>query len=47
VQHPGATTSPKDFAVGKLTSHWPDGQGAIPRSATLVITREDGGVIGA
>ncbi len=47
IQHPGATTSPKDFAAGKINSAWPDGPGTIPRSATLVITREDGGVIGS
>ncbi|MGJ3263771.1 MAG: PhoX family protein [Salinarimonas sp.] len=47
VQHPGATTTEEDFAAGVLVSHWPDGGAATPRSATLVITREDGGVIGA
>jgi secreted PhoX family phosphatase len=47
VQHPGATTAPKDWAAGKLASHWPDGGSAIPRSATLVISREDGGVVGS
>ncbi|WP_444676880.1 PhoX family protein [Halomonas sp. E19] len=47
VQHPGATTSAEAFAAGELVSHWPDGGSAIPRSATLVITREDGGIIGA
>ncbi len=47
VQHPGATTSPADFAAGKYASNWPDGGAAVPRSATLVITRIDGGVIGA
>ena len=47
VQHPGATTSAEDFASGKFTSNWPDGSGRIPRSATVVITREDGGVIGS
>ncbi len=47
VQHPGATTSAEAFAEGELVSHWPDGGSAIPRSATLVITREDGGIIGA
>lgn len=47
VQHPGATTTAEDFANGTLTSYWPEGSGAIPRSATLVITREDGGIIGA
>lgn len=48
VQHPGATTSAEDFAAGKLSSRWPDGKAdSVPRSATVVITREDGGVIGA
>ncbi|MDZ7785245.1 MAG: PhoX family phosphatase [Halioglobus sp.] len=47
VQHPGASTSAKDFAAGKLASHWPEGGESTPRSATLVITREDGGKIGA
>jgi len=46
VQHPGGHTSAEEFAQGRLGSHWPDGGSAIPRSATLVITREDGGVIG-
>lgn len=47
VQHPGATTTEDAFAEGRFTSHWPEGGSAIPRSATLVITREDGGIIGA
>ncbi|KGJ21387.1 PhoX family protein [Paracoccus sanguinis] len=47
LQHPGATTSPEDYAAGKFSSNYPDGNGAIPRSVTLVITRDDGGVIGA
>ncbi|MFN3891513.1 MAG: PhoX family protein [Beijerinckiaceae bacterium] len=47
VQHPGANTSAEDFAAGKFASNWPDGAGRVPRSATVVITREDGGVIGA
>lgn len=47
VQHPGSTTSAEDFAAGKLRSHWPDGGDQVPRSATLVITRADGGKIGA
>jgi hypothetical protein len=47
VQHPGATTAAKPFAAGDFASHWPEGGSAIPRSATLVITREDGGIIGA
>jgi hypothetical protein len=47
VQHPGATTSAQDFAAGKLISDWPRRGGAVPLSATVVITRDDGGVIGA
>ena len=46
IQHPGATTSAEDFAAGRLTSNWPDGGNSIPRSATIVITKNDGGVIG-
>jgi len=46
VQHPGGDTSAEDFAAGRFTSHWPDGGNALPRSATVVITRNDGGVIG-
>ncbi|MDW8444814.1 MAG: DUF839 domain-containing protein [Acetobacteraceae bacterium] len=45
VQHPGATTTAEEFAEGKLRSRWPDGHG-VPRSATVVITKDDGGVIG-
>ncbi len=37
VQHPGEEGH----------SHWPDGGQALPRSATLVITKDDGGVIGS
>ncbi len=47
LQHPGATTTAEDFAQGKLTSHWPDGGDAYPRSATLVITKVGPGVIGS
>ncbi|MGE4218970.1 MAG: PhoX family phosphatase [Alphaproteobacteria bacterium] len=47
IQHPGATTTPEDFAAGRLASHWPDGGGRYPRSATVVIAKEDGGVIGS
>lgn len=38
IQHPG------EDAPG--FSSWPDGGGARPRSATIVITRTDGGVVG-
>ncbi|MET4025867.1 secreted PhoX family phosphatase [Marinobacter sp. MBR-99] len=47
VQHPGATTSRDDFQNGNLISHWPDGGNNIPRSATVVITKDDGGKIGS
>ena len=47
VQHPGATTSAADFAAGRYASHWPDGGDALPRSATVMIRRKDGGVIGS
>lgn len=46
IQHPGATTTPEDYARGQYVSHWPHGQGT-PRSATLVITKTDQGVIGS
>ncbi len=47
VQHPGAQATPEEFAAGTFGSGFPDYDGNVPRSATLVITREDGGVIGA
>lgn len=47
VQHPGATTSASDFAAGNYSSNWPDGGSSIPRSATVIITKDDGGVIGS
>ncbi len=44
IQHPGegsgAISDPDSY-----TSHWPDGGNARPRSATVVITRDDGGKI--
>ena len=47
IQHPG-TEQPRDIPINQLT--WPDkvpvAEGGIVRSATVVITREDGGVIG-
>ncbi len=46
-QHPGGHASPEQFAVGDYGSSFPDGAGTVPRSATIVITREDGGKIGA
>jgi secreted PhoX family phosphatase len=47
VQHPGAVTSEADFQAGRHSSNWPDGGSSLPRSATVVITRLDGGKIGA
>ncbi|MGJ7571201.1 PhoX family protein [Variovorax sp. RB2P76] len=45
IQHPGEDTRNVGDPAG-FTSHWPDGDNARPRSATVVITRDDGGVIG-
>jgi uncharacterized protein len=47
VQHPGATTSPADYAAGRYASSWPDGGDSVPGSANLVIVRDDQGIIGA
>ncbi len=50
IQHPGETTNGKNFDIGNPStwlSHWPGGGDARPRSATIVITRDDGGPIGA
>ncbi len=50
IQHPGETTSHKGFDITKPStylSHWPEGGATRPRSATIVITRDDGGVVGA
>lgn len=44
-QHPGAQTTPAAFAAGNITSSFAAKDG-VPRSATIVITRDDGGVIG-
>ena len=48
IQHPGEPASASsDPAAPKAISSWPDGaQGGRPRAATVVIRREDGGVIG-
>ena len=47
IQHPGEGTA--GSAIGtpaNFGSHWPDGGTSRPRSATVVITRNDGGLIG-
>ncbi|MFD0668120.1 PhoX family protein [Ramlibacter sp. MAHUQ-53] len=51
IQHPGETTSQANLAdPTKYTSQWPSnagyGAGKRPRSATIVITKNDGGRIG-
>jgi uncharacterized protein len=45
IQHPGEDTVP-NFGTSTYGSNWPDGGRSRPRSATIVITRNDGGVIG-
>ncbi len=47
VQHPGGHATAEQFAANDFGSGFPDYNGTVPRSATLVITRDDGGVIGA
>ncbi|KKO43880.1 Tat pathway signal protein [Arsukibacterium ikkense] len=42
IQHPGDRSAADNF-----TSNWPDGGSNRPRSATVVITKDDGGVIGS
>jgi uncharacterized protein len=47
IQHPGEETKPADIGnPAAYGSHWPDGGTSRPRSATVVITKNDGGVIG-
>jgi len=52
IQHPGETTASANIAdPAKYTSQWPSnagyGVGKRPRSATIVITKNDGGRIGS
>lgn len=52
IQHPGETTKMADIAdPSKYTSQWPSnagyGAGKRPRSATIVITKDDGGRVGS
>lgn len=47
VQHPGATTPGPEFAAGQVRSRWPEQvDSRYPRSATVIITKDDGGIIG-
>jgi secreted PhoX family phosphatase len=49
IQHPGETSSERnDPKSPQIVSSWPDGPaGGRPRSATVVIRKNDGGVIGS
>lgn len=48
IQHPGEDTAAADIASPtNYGSHWPDGGNARPRSATIVITKNDGGLVGS
>jgi len=48
VQHPGATTTAAEWETGFSRSRWPDQDSTIPpRSATVVIWKNDGGKIGS
>jgi secreted PhoX family phosphatase len=46
IQHPGEDTAPSFGNPSSFGSHWPDGGSSRPRSATIVITRIDGGEVG-
>jgi secreted PhoX family phosphatase len=46
IQHPGEETAPNFDDPASYGSHWPDGGNSRPRSATIVITKDDGGQIG-
>jgi secreted PhoX family phosphatase len=48
IQHPGETSSERNEPKNpKVVSSWPDGAaGGRPRSATIVIRKDDGGLIG-
>lgn len=47
IQHPGEDTPPDLQDPRTFGSHFPDGGSARPRSATIVITKNDGGPVGA
>lgn len=48
IQHAGENTAAANIATpASFESHWPDGGTARPRSATIVITKNDGGVVGS
>lgn len=49
IQHPGENTADADIATpANYESHWPAGDATSrPRSSTIVITKNDGGIVGA
>lgn len=48
IQHPGENTSAANISIpANFESHWPEGGTARPRSTTIVITKNDGGLIGS
>lgn len=48
IQHPGENTTLANMLAGTMESTWPSpNAGTRPRSATVVITKNDGGTIGA
>jgi secreted PhoX family phosphatase len=50
IQHPGENTSSGSVSgntPASFESHWPDNGTARPRSSTIVITKNDGGLIGS
>jgi hypothetical protein len=48
IQHPGENSLAADIATpANYESHWPEGGTARPRSATIVITKTSGGLIGS
>jgi secreted PhoX family phosphatase len=46
IQHPGEPNSIFTAQLADVLCHWPDGGESRPRSATLVVTKDDGGIIG-
>lgn len=48
IQHPGENSTAANIAIpANYESHWPEGGTARPRSTTVVITKNDGGLIGS
>jgi len=48
IQHPGEDTTAANIGTpANYQSHWPDGGTARPRSSTIVITKNDGGLVGS